>query len=430
METMETMETMENTEVTEPTTISKIGKIGKITRAGVPTFGYRSTGGLFRSIDKQEDSHIRELDAECFCKDACEQIDDLLIKYLVILDAKVLLSCTAFTCLCDLDMKKMSLRVSNLVFDDMAVKYGLSDMLLASLVCICMFSGNVDEMPKKRLNLHICDPIPPVKAALEKMWCPWSPIYEDPNLRSDKMEEAFGKIPDEIRRTRCCPSLEEFLSVHEWVVGLPKIDPALVLACTRMMNVEYIESLECMLYRLAVPFKRLPGTRRFYDESLGIAAACVKFRLNWTMRLFTLDWIVSRPCLQGLGIFRMVLFAIMDNCVRHNVDKFTVSMAYASSISVLKRIGGFKTDHEFSVKVDYTIELAEMRTKTLAACGLEGRMREHEEFPGYFVIDPSYFPTAEQLNSQEEVDKRFANGAYARQLIGQRGDGAALRCQD
>jgi hypothetical protein len=103
----------------------------------------------------------------------------------------------------------------------------------------------------------------------------------------------------------------------------------------------------------------------------------------------------------------MILNVILNACIEFQVARFLVKNAYPSTEAILLNLGGFKVTCEYSRSKDYTIELKDMR-KTLAAFEHGEGLIGHDEHSGYFTIDPSLFPTSEELNSQQAVEERCA----------------------
>lgn len=343
---------------------------------------------------KQEYDHARELDWHEFGQGGCKQLESI-IRNLNRGNRIGHFSCTAFVFNYELSVSKRELVICNMVFCGKTEEYSLLDMLLGTLVNFC----SEQENP---LSLSIKDPIPSVKEALKRMWCPWSSAH-DPFLPSDRMLDARGLISEEIKATGCCPSRD--MVVHETWNGIdpPKLADEQILAIMHSISKDYIVSLECLLYRIFNAFKR----KFRHGNSFRTDAACVDMCFTPHVDEVVLQKISVRPCLQGLGIARMILNVILNACVEFQVAKFLVKNAYPSTEAILLNLGGFKVTREYSHSKDYTIELNDMR-KTLAAFEHGKGLIGHNEHSGYFTIDPSLFPTSEELNSQQAVEERCA----------------------
>lgn len=342
---------------------------------------------------------MQELDLPEFGKGLCRLLATITKDvYSTTRSAHWNLSCIAlaFTCEIRISESERSLVISDLVFCDKAEKYRFVEMLFYTLVYLCIHWG------ERHLNLVISDPVPPVYEALRYIQCPWDSTCADFELSADRMRDVI--VPCEIRATGCCLSRVEYTGRSEnWEIKLPSLNASQILDCSRGISEEFIYSLECLLYRLHLVFKTKPRRK----VHLRTDAVCVSVDFLNCKQGILLELITVRPCLQGKGIATMILWILMSRCVRFNVAKLTLTSAYPSSAALVAKLGGFEETNHMFQHSDYTIKLDDMRGKTLQACGLEGRLKEHEEHPGYFVIDPSHFPIAEELNSQQAVEDRY-----------------------
>ena len=368
-------------------------------RAGVPKKGFRVVGSMYadergNAAGKQEYDHAHELDWHEFGQGGCRQLESI-IKYFNRGNRSMHFSCSAFVFNYELSVSKRELVICNMVFCGKTEEYSLLDMLLGTLVNFC----SEQENP---FSLSIKAPIPPVKEALKRMWCPWSSAH-DPFLPSDRMLDARGLISEEIKATGCCPSRDMVVNGTWSGIDAPKLADEQILDIMHSISKDYIVSLECLLYRIFNAFKR----KFRHGNCFRTDAACVDLYFTPYTDEVVLKKISVRPCLQGLGIARMILNVILNACVEFQVDRFLVKEAYPSTEAILLNLGGFKVTREYSHGKDYTIELKDMR-KTLAAFEHGEGPIEHDEHSGYFTIDPSLFPTSEELNSQQAVEERCA----------------------
>jgi N-acetylglutamate synthase-like GNAT family acetyltransferase len=354
-------------------------------------------GGMFQTPSHQEFNHTLQLDMHEFGKGFCSLLANLIKCVHSECNARWTFSCTAlaFTCelrVADLESKRWLL-ISDLVFCDKAEKYRLAEMLIHTLVYLCRHWG------ERRFNLDIIDPLPPVSETLMHMDFPWN-SSSDFELPVDRMLDVI--VPGEIVATGCCLSRMEYRKNSK--IKLPALDPAQILDYSRTISDEYISSLECLLYRLHLVFK----TKNRQKLQLTTDAVCVTVHFLDNKKGILVEYIAVRPCLQGRGISTMILWLLMSRCVRFTVAKLTVVDAYPSSAALVTKLGDFEEKTNGLERSDYSIKLHSMRKKTLQACGLEERLKEHEDYPGYFVIDPSRFPSSEELNSQQAVEERCA----------------------
>lgn len=369
-------------------------------RAGIPKKGFRVVGSMYadegdNAAWRQEDGHAHELDLREFGQGGFNQLESI-IKYLIRGRRSMHLSCSAFVFDYKLSISKRELVICNMVFCGKTEEYNLLDMLLGTLVNFC----SEQENP---LSLSIKDPIPPVKEALKRMWCPWSSAHKDLFLPSDRMLDARGLISEEIKATGCCPSRDMVVRERWYGVDPPKLTDDQILDIMYSISKDYIVSLECLLYRIFNAFKR----KFRHGNSFRTDAACVDLCFTPYTDQVVLKKISVRPCLQGLGIGRMIINVILNACIEFQVPRFLVKEAYPSTEAILLNLGGFKVTREYSHGKDYTIELKDMR-ETLAAFEHREGPIEHDEHSGYFTIDPSLYPTSDELNSQQAVEERCA----------------------
>ena len=368
-------------------------------KAGVPLVGYRSSGSLYDGYEAQdqEKNHTTLLSIPEFCTPICDKLERFIeCMYNAEKDTKCILKSTALQFTCLLKVEERSLEVSNLVCCGKAVKFKLLEMTLSCLINLCK---NWGEAP---LSLSILNPIPPVRRALKFTWVPWSSTHDDPFLPSDRIEDSMESIPVELKNTGCCPISCE---VHErWGVHPPELDPQEVCTIEDSICEDYLKSLECMFYRINLAFE----VKSRHKTTFTTDAACVVIKFSRNGKKAILTYISVRPCLQGLKIAHMILYVLMDACVRFNIEEFYVEETYPSSVSILKKLGGFKVSREYCYDNNYKINFENMFHKTLIACGLKGMLAEHKDHRGYFIITQSFFPTSEELNNQEAVNDRFA----------------------
>ena len=376
-------------------------------KAGVPR-GYRDSSSLYKNGEQQENSHIETLRPDRLGRPFCIQLTKMIED---VYNEKSTLnfpfSCSAMTCKVYLKKSnlKRTLTIAELVFCDRTEQYRLVEMFISAAINLCTRMSDSEKM-----NLHILDPIPSVKMALERTWCMWCSEKDDPYLPSERMEEASKLIPVEIRATGCCLTRNECFGVsgeHRSRQGkslrldlkIPKVDDQPSYG----IGENYLTSLECLLYRIYLFVK----DRKEGSIILNSDSACVEVRLNSDVDVLELYFIATRLCLGRLKIATMIYWRLMACCAEFKISCFTVT-AFPSNAILLERLGGFIADEPISDLRTYNITLDIMHTKTLANCGLEGRLSEHEDFPGYFSIDPSHFPVADELNSQQAVDARYA----------------------
>lgn len=351
----------------------------------------RGDGQMYKDSQCQEASHSRDLEFAVFCKKTSKDLEKLIrCIYVSEKGNEFIISNTAFSFECNFSACERVIMIKRLVFCDRSCQYGMVDLLLGILVTLCMHWSN-----DRSLSLIVYDPIPFVRESLENMsWCMWEMLENDLAISFDRIEDVEKRIPLVIKSTRCCFGRSEFESrTEQWELDLSVMQlPSLI--CSSCISQNYLTSLECLFYRL--------HTSRFIDFICGIVlrtdALCLNLMYSKSKNMLELKLIEVRPCLQGFGIGTMTIWRLMAACTHLQISTLKIARAYPSSVNLMTKLGGFKNSGNFENYDDYFITLDEMCKKTLAVCGLDRKLKESERYPGYFFIDPSQFPSAEDLN--------------------------------
>jgi hypothetical protein len=367
----------------------------KSPKAGVPKHGYSVCGSVYKSAEHQEENHITQLDRGQSGHSLNCELENLIEHILNAEDdTEYSFDSTPLQFQCLLNVKEMSVKVLKLACYSIAFKFGFLDMTISSLINLCK---NWGEAP---LSLSILDPIPPVREMLKSTWVPWSSTCDDPFLPSDRILDSIESIPVEITKTGCCPFICSLHELRNLMIYSPEMHPDEVDTIENSMSGDYLKSLQCLFYRIHLAFEVKSVKKKTFITD----AAIVSIRFNESGTKALLTNISVRVCLQGRKIAHMILYVLMDACVRFNIQKFSVHNAYPSSVSILKKLGDFEDDGYYN----YTITFEKMAQKTLIACGLNGMLVEHKDYCGYFIINESYFPSSADLNNNEAVDEWFA----------------------
>ena len=167
----------------------------------------------------------------------------------------------------------------------------------------------------------------------------------------------------------------------------------------KLMDEYYLERFESLLYGIYLSVQ--------FREKNAFVCDAARVVLAYGQDSVRLDLISTRPCLQSqdLRVATIVLWRVMAACVQFNIPEFRVVIAFESTRGLLTRLGGFSMADDRDC--DYYISLEQMRVKTLAAMGLEGRLIENSDFPGFYKVVPHFFPSARDLNDTEEVERRI-----------------------
>lgn len=376
-------------------------------QAGIPT-GYINEGSVYEDSDTHEQAHTKSLSRESFGEIFCQRLKALIENiYNANRGLETAFSCVALMCQLKLDETKMLLTISDLVFCDRTVNFQLVEMFICALINLCVHWKQFGSEP---LSLLILNPIPSVKAALEQMWCMWSSAHDDPFLPAERMADCLGLIPSKIRNTGCCPTRVECFGENGFLRGVCgnslvlKINLPVkeeTLAHSSEISTDFVTSFECLLYRIYL----FVSAMKKGAINLKTDAAHVNVGFNGSE--MELMFLAVRIRLQGLRMATMIYYVLMSSCVKFGIKRFSVT-AFPSNASLLRKIGDFVVESEGVKSKHFVITLDKMQTKTLDKCGLTGRMCETDGFPGYYEIDPSFFPNAEKLNDQQAVDERYA----------------------
>ncbi len=95
----------------------------------------------------------------------------------------------------------------------------------------------------------------------------------------------------------------------------------------------------------------------------------------------------------------MIIWRLMDACVKKGIAKFIISDCRPSTRSLVAKLQGFQG---VKYTCDRVIEFEAMRKLTLESCGLQDRLAEDPARPGFYRINQFFFPTASEVNGAEQ----------------------------
>lgn len=349
--------------------------------------------------------------------------------------AKLCVQCTAFSLSCQ--VTRGALEVSDLVFGNIAVQALLITELVYALLSLCL---NYPHVPEGRgLMLVIVNPIAFVHESL-RMLC----IFQDCGdlyLPREDIEREFEVIPSAISNTDCMITYSAFqermaqndrieqkfdedmqeLSRHAdemdffhqkaqlqankqplWTVTLPRLtaeEDSAFEAYIESVPDDYVTMFECFLFQIYLYVKGVANG----DEVSGYLK-CEAAMVDLRKGVDTVEVIViqTRACLQGRGVANMIIWRLMAACSEFNIAGLLVVEALDATVNILHKIGGFYVVGDEDAR-EYEIPLHLMCTKTLAVYGLVGKLTEHENHKGFFVVSPESLPAASWLHDKDAV---------------------------
>jgi hypothetical protein len=201
---------------------------------------------------------------------------------------------------------------------------------------------------------------------------------------------ALRRVPRNIRDTGC---LVDYAGGVITRIRLPEaVNPRDMF--WYHVNEDYLSCLEVLLCRLSLAVRH--RVCNFY-----IRLESVVFRLSCEKDEVSIDFISVRPSLQGRRIATMLIWVTVTACRDHKVARFVLYDCYKSMRSL---IGSKFKDlfRQTQYTLDRTILLDDMGKITLESCGLQGRLAEDPARPGFYRINPIFFPPASKVNDTDK----------------------------
>lgn len=292
---------------------------------------------------------------------------------------------------CDRSSESPVLTLSNLIFDHFVVQHRIHELIFWSLICACFC---------KNINLFVIeDPLPLVRQAflqLAQARCFEFSVDTNQNLTLDydNIKKILSTIPDDVRATHCM----NFKNIPPWQTPTVKCFPFSSTTHDGIaITQDYLENFEYFLTRILVT------PREQDDQCYTTEVARIKATFGGDcLELFRFE---ARPCFQGLGGGRIILYVLMIWCIDNGIATFNVTSALKPTQILCKSLGFQLMEKSCD---DYSITLEEMRKRMEPEqCGIpSGLLRRDEKNRSLFRLDRARFPTADQLNNQAAVDAR------------------------
>jgi hypothetical protein len=272
--------------------------------------------------------------------------------------------------------------VYNLLFDHFVIKHGVHELI---------FWGHIHECFRRKLpTFIISNPAPVVRRAFLELAGTYSFVFsindnKDLLLNFEEIRKILGRIPDHVSATG--------------YIERP-VDPTTPDSIG--ITNDYLENFEYFLSRITVnPKGELERT--YATEVARIFVEGNKCE-DYVCELILAE-IEVRPCAQGLGLGRLIMYVLILDCIENEIDVFQVSRALKPTQIMCKSMG-----FEYVKGTDdcYSITLEEMKKRALPEqCGIPvGLLSRDETNPTLFRLDRSRFPTAAELNDQDAVNAR------------------------
>lgn len=135
---------------------------------------------------------------------------------------------------------------------------------------------------------------------------------------------------------------------------------------------------------------------------------CSILKLDYYVHSRRIDVIsyLTRPCAEKLGFFRVVAWHLLQCCIHANKDILAVSPV-AQMMSLLLSLSEKQTKFE-NLENKKLIRVDDLKAIKMSDVGVDSYFLEYDisSTPIKLQLNSVAFPTAAQLNSQEEVDKR------------------------